>query len=373
MHFIFWQAIPSPHQSSFLRALAALGHSVTLVADREYIPARQQMGWVAPDLTGVELIFNPTEHQLHRLIKQDADTNIHISSGVRCARCASHVHAHAGQIRLGMLGEPGDPRGAIGVLRKMLYRVEAINAHKSIDFVLAIGQTGVRWYTTAGYPTDRVFPFAYVVETPLTTDWPTTLNRVVRIGYVGSFIQLKAVPLLLRALMGDVSRLNWQLDLVGDGPERKHLEMMVRRSALAPRVKFHGYIPMRQVMAEMARFDVLVLPSQYDGWGAVVNEALMSGVPVICSDECGAADLLAEPLRGTVFRAKSLGELTQALRASILHGPRTMPERMALRQWSICIGGNAVARYFIDIMRHIYEGYAQPTPPWRNMIPLRIT
>ena len=38
-----------------------------------------------------------------------------------------------------------------------------------------------------------------------------------------------------------------------------------------------------------ARADVFVLPSRYDGWGVVVNQALGAGLPILCSDAVGAA------------------------------------------------------------------------------------
>ena len=47
------------------------------------------------------------------------------------------------------------------------------------------------------------------------------------------------------------------------------------------------------------RFDVLVLPSAYEPWGLVVNEALEAGVPVIVSDRVGARKDLVEGERPT--------------------------------------------------------------------------
>ena len=63
--------------------------------------------------------------------------------------------------------------------------------------------------------------------------------------------------------------------------------------------------------------DVLVLPSHWDGWGAVINEALCNGARVVCSDFCGAADLVSDPRFGRVFREGSLESLTQAMDAMI--------------------------------------------------------
>src|SRR5437870_11248743 len=68
--------------------------------------------------------------------------------------------------------------------------------------------------------------------------------------------------------------------------------------------------------------DLLVLPSRYDGWGAVINEALMSGIPAICSDNCGAADLVRSSVQlGAVFRAGSAIDLARVLGTWIRRGP----------------------------------------------------
>lgn len=61
---------------------------------------------------------------------------------------------------------------------------------------------------------------------------------------------------------------------------------------------------MNKVHQMMHRFDVLVLPSRYDGWGAVINEALQRGLYVICSNRCGAKALVVNDKIGKVFCSK---------------------------------------------------------------------
>ena len=50
--------------------------------------------------------------------------------------------------------------------------------------------------------------------------------------------------------------------------------------------------------------DIFVLPSRYDGWGVVVNQALGAGLPLICSSEVRAADdLVADGVNGLIVTA----------------------------------------------------------------------
>ncbi len=60
--------------------------------------------------------------------------------------------------------------------------------------------------------------------------------------------------------------------------------------------------------------DVLVLPSDYEPWALVVNEAAASGLAIVCSDVVGAAaDLLWEGKNGRAFRAGDGADLSRTL------------------------------------------------------------
>ena len=63
---------------------------------------------------------------------------------------------------------------------------------------------------------------------------------------------------------------------------------------------------------------VLILPSSYEPWGLVVNEALSAGIPVIVSDKVGAAfDLVELPKTGFVFNSEKTQELINAMETMI--------------------------------------------------------
>ena len=85
-----------------------------------------------------------------------------------------------------------------------------------------------------------------------------------------------------------------------------------------------------QVFATLAETDLLVLPSRYDGWGAVVNEALLCGTPVVCSDAAGAACVLDGEL-GSAFPSENVTELRKALERQIRLGPVSPEKRERIR------------------------------------------
>jgi glycosyltransferase involved in cell wall biosynthesis len=51
----------------------------------------------------------------------------------------------------------------------------------------------------------------------------------------------------------------------------------------------------------MRAYDILILPSRYDGWGVVVNEALQAGVPVVVSKGAGASAMVRRWKCGEVY------------------------------------------------------------------------
>lgn len=155
--------------------------------------------------------------------------------------------------------------------------------------------------------------------------------------YVGRLAPEKRVDRLIDA----VGRLQaaWpdlRLALVGDGPERAGLE--ARAEAAAPgRVIFAGRLEGEALAAWYRLGSLFALPSSYEPFGAVVNEALIAGLPVVCSDRAGARVLVTGGPAGAVVDAGDPGALDGALAgwlarvpplsAAGLEAPR--PSRMA--------------------------------------------
>jgi glycosyltransferase involved in cell wall biosynthesis len=84
----------------------------------------------------------------------------------------------------------------------------------------------------------------------------------------------------------------------------------------APPATFAGFLNQTEISQAYVAADALVLPSEHETWGLVVNEALASGLPCIVSDRCGAAEDLVVPLDPTLrFPAGDV----RALAASVMH------------------------------------------------------
>ena len=181
--------------------------------------------------------------------------------------------------------------------------------------------------------------------------------------YVGQLITRKRVDLLLQAF-SQLDLPTARLRIIGKGDQEQPLQQLAHQLGIAERVSFTPGMPNAGIVAAMAAADVLVLPSRFDGWGAVVNEALMVGTPVICSDRCGASDVIENGRNGYVFEAGNARALLECLH-SICHNFHWDRDALASTE-STRLGGPAVAaRFQLHAMRLLSPGPAavRPTAP----------
>jgi glycosyltransferase involved in cell wall biosynthesis len=290
----------------------------------------------------------------------EEDGWVHVFSGIRRRTPIRSAFERAIGARrtVGLMSETADWRGLGGAARRAIGIADRIRFGDGVAFVLAIGSRGVHWYRGLGYPKSRVLPYAYFVDPPPVAPRPP--GGVLRIVFAGRLVHLKGVDLLLKAL-ATVNLPPWQLTVVGDGEERGRLGELATRLHLE-RVNWRGATSPEASAAEIGAGDVLVLPSrQKEGWGVVVNEALLQGVPVVCSDYCGAADLVG-PDRGEVVPAGDAIALARGLER-VLTGQSMDSAR--IRRWAhAAIGPGAGAQYFQAILNHVLGGGPSPLAPW---------
>lgn len=113
-----------------------------------------------------------------------------------------------------------------------------------------------------------------------------------RIVYVGRLVDCKRVDLLIDACKRLIGSVDFELELVGAGPLRRALEEQVQRSSLGSQVRFHGRLTQSAIADLLRDADIMVLPSMLECGGAVVLEAMASGVPVIAAKWGGPIDYI---------------------------------------------------------------------------------
>ena len=108
------------------------------------------------------------------------------------------------------------------------------------------------------------------------------------------------------------------LVFAGDGPLRTDLENEARNFGIAGHVRFLGFVNQTGLPQVYASSDVLVLPSEYEQFGLVMNEAMLCGCRAIVSDRVGAKyDLVRDGETGCVYPCADVGALAGILRSAL--------------------------------------------------------
>ena len=179
---------------------------------------------------------------------------------------------------------------------------------------------------TLNIPPDRVTLIPYVVD----NDWWMQQSKLVdrpavRAGWGAAPDTLVILfcaklqpwkrPLDLLRAFAKANLSNAILVFAGAGPLLPQLESEAASLGVAYRVRFLGFLNQTQLPAVYTAADLLVLPSEFEPFGLVVNEAMCCGCAVAASDRCGAARELVAPVDSRlVFPCGDIAALVKILR-----------------------------------------------------------
>lgn len=241
-----------------------------------------------------------------------------------------------------------------GFIRRWLHRQVLSRCFGTVSRFLAIGSANRAFYRSYGVPAAKIVDVPYAVDNERFSQADATLEAEIAawrrkldlgdegpvVGFFGKLKRAKRPDLVLRAVARCAAglppeRRPWLL-FVGDGPLRGPMEALAAR--LYPdRVRFLGFQNQSRLPVLYRLADLLLLPSDFEPWGLVVNEAMCAECPAVVSDRVGSAPDLVQGT-GRVFPAGSLTGLADMLQ-ELLAEPARLEEagRRAgerIRQWS---------------------------------------
>lgn len=217
---------------------------------------------------------------------------------------------------------PRDSRHWKGSVKKLLWP----RLFRLADQVIVPSSAGVAMMRSLGLPDDRVTLTPYVVDNDW---WAAQASRVDRAAVRDSWaIAPHGLVVLFCAklqswkrpsdLLQAFARANPSdalLVFAGEGPLHSQLETEAATLGIAGRVRFLGFMNQSQLPAVYASADLLVLPSEYEPFAVVVNEASCCGCPVAASDRVGAArDLILPANPGLIFPCGDIEALARVLK-----------------------------------------------------------
>lgn len=120
----------------------------------------------------------------------------------------------------------------------------------------------------------------------------------------------------------------------------------------APRASFAGFLSQSEICKAYVSADCLVLPSEGETWGLVVNEALASGLPCVVSDACGSAEDLVRPLDPAL--CFPVGDV-EGLAAAIAHVEREPPSPLSIERHV----ANFDSSITVDVLERLWQSSGQ--------------
>ncbi|WP_299581776.1 glycosyltransferase [uncultured Sunxiuqinia sp.] len=99
--------------------------------------------------------------------------------------------------------------------------------------------------------------------------------------FIGRFVPVKGLDLLLEAWQQISNKNGWTLTLVGDGVLKKQFTD-------CQGVIVKHFMSQKELIKEMEKAGCFVLPSVFEPWALVIHEAAAAGLPIIATDVCGA-------------------------------------------------------------------------------------
>jgi glycosyltransferase involved in cell wall biosynthesis len=157
--------------------------------------------------------------------------------------------------------------------------------------------------------------------------------------HVGQMIARKGIAEFLHAAARlQQEGLAFSIVLVGGGRDSAKLQRLAAE-LLLNNVRFYPAQPPEAMPAIYRSADVLIFPTMTDVWGLVANEAILSGVPVLCSRYAGCAPELFEP--ESIFDPADEQQFVDALRKAVTG---QLPRADRSRLWSSAEVGDVIAK-----------------------------
>jgi len=262
------------------------------------------------------------------------------------------------------------------LLKKTYHAIYGKRLLEGAAKVVATSEQEVEELTGGGVPRAQVRLRRNGVEAP--ANWPAQgsfrkkfeiANDAPLILFLGRLAEKKSPDLLLRAfaeLSGVEVARGWQLAFVG--PEEQGMKARLRRLAdelgVTSRVSFTGPVYGEEKWSAYRDADVFVLPSQNENFGNAAAEAMAAGTPVVVTEECGIAPLLAD--RAGLVTAHAAAALAHAIRRVITERGLRERLRKGCKEVAMSLGWEEPVRQMEILYNELAKASGAGAKSWGN-------
>ncbi len=328
---VIWMNIPSHHQSDFFRALDAIEKLDLQIRYFERVPkVRKELGWNDFEDLPMNQRFVNSDNVRDALISiDDWQSSIHIVPGFSSLFLRElltilinnkvkwiHWSERSGKALTKLLNYN---YRFIKFIKPLYFYVKGykkyankINTHGLGAF--AISKLAKEDFISWGVKTKKIKILNYALG-PLNTSTNKIDDEGLIFLYLGALTEHKGIEVLIKSFSNLNSKnSSARLILIGKDYSNGAYLKLVKERSLSDRIEFLGTINNNDINAYLSKSSVFILPTLFDGWGAVLNEAASLSKPLISTNECGAAyHLIRSNENGFRIKANSVIELEKAM------------------------------------------------------------
>lgn len=146
-------------------------------------------------------------------------------------------------------------------------------------------------------------------------------NHIVNIGRLGFE---KSVDITIEAFaIAEKSNPNLRLDIYGDGPAKKSLQLLAKKLGVNKKIKFFGAYDINKVASKLCAYDCFVTASAIETEGIVILEAMASGLPILGVRKLAVPDIVKDGVNGYLSRPFDAADMAKNM-LKILESPKVL-------------------------------------------------
>lgn len=283
---------PAPYKVAFMKELGKKVELYCLFETRK--EADREKTWYDYNSQNFKAVYLEEKNQKEVIRKMAKECDVLIDSDYTkkiCMYAVKEFHKNKKVIYM-------HADGGLVIPRNFLIEKAISFVMKRHDYFLSSGNETDKYYKYYGVDQDNIkhYRFACMDKEELNMNSNMIMNKEryrnecnykeeIVLFSVGQQIPRKGYDILVKSMI-HISR-NIGLYIAGGEPEQ-NVQEIINKNHLE-NIHFVGFKSKEELAKYYAGADIFVLPTRYDIWGLVINEAMSFGLPIISTNKCVAA------------------------------------------------------------------------------------
>ena len=284
--------LPAPYLVEFLNQIGK--HIELTVIFKEKVNKEREDSWLDYNFTNFKAYYLPDKHRikfLNQFLKQDYDlywncdysnpNSIYLTTRFKLKKITVLMHADGG-IAI--------PRTIDPIIRKVM---------NMADWFTSSGFVCDEYYQYYHVPFNKIYHYKFTSQT--NNDICKNKSQLIKreeyrkkLGYqddeiicfsIGQQIPRKGYDILAKAAALTSNKIR---NIIAGGKCEENVAKIIKDNNIK-NIEFIGFKTKEELSEYFIASDIFVLPTRYDIWGLVINEAMSFGLPIISTEKCAAA------------------------------------------------------------------------------------